>query len=207
MEQEEKKKTRRRTKPLQIEEESLEFTLDPVNQKQAPLSMYEEFSVGGRRYKRVSSHHSAHARAMYEKPPILALSDSMFNLPLSLLKKDKENEYAFIPFVMSTEDGRDPVNDAASRGFWAIQKDEDPELVKRFFNVATRVHEDGNVVTFKGQLAMKRPNSWRDADLKRFQVEQQKQNEIKKAMQFGISYQEQPKSPLTNPANHMIMDY
>ena len=184
-----------------------EFVVE--EKKKAPISaipQYEEFTVAGRRYRRASSHHNSHGHAAYSKPPILGLGDSMFNLPNELMKRDKDHKYAFIPFIMANETGIDPVIDATSRGFWAISRSQDVELARRFSSVASRVHEEEDIITFKGQIAMKRHIDWEKADMARFDEMQKRNEEMRKLMVMeNMSFRS--KSPnLTDPSTHQIID-
>ena len=195
-------------KKVSEEIEVAEFPLE--TKKRAPAfsaPQYEEFSVDGRRYRRASSHHSAHGHASYSKPPILGLGDSMFNLPNELMKKDKEHKYAFIPFIMAKDSGIDPIVDATSRGFWAISRSQDPELSRRFATIASRVHEEEDIITFKGQLAMKRTNDWEKADMTRYNDIQLRNEEMRRLMVWENQSFKSKSPALTPKETHQIIDY
>jgi hypothetical protein len=174
--------------------------------KEENISLAQEFKIDGMHFKRHLDFHSQNSHASHGHAPIFSLNDSMFNLPKALREKNSDYICAFIP-IEGRGNNNDPyggLDEAVNKYWWPIDRSEDPELSRRYFNIAGRNH-DANLIKYKGQVAMKRLKTIHEQEMEMYNKLNQKNEELKKNMTLFDDGFKSPSPSLAPKERHTVI--
>ncbi len=127
-----------------------------------------------------------------DRAPInIHVGQSRFNIDPELMEADPDHVYAYIAYMDGSEPRQDYIDDATERDWWPVKRSEHPMLQQKYCNDVFRAKDESGDDYIKrgGQLLMKRPRDYHEAENAAFANLNKKHEEFSKSMKlFEHSY-------------------
>lgn len=170
---------KRRTRATQYEvapiqphvnnEEGFEFMDEGIN-NDAPA-----------RLSRATEKRSYESRVTESRAPITFSEGSGFNVPAHIRESDPNHSYAYIPYICAGKELEHEYSDAIfNRGFQPVKATDHPSLSRRYHMSPFAERKDDDLIKMGGQVLMKRPLEYKQAEDRVFDEKIARDNYIRK---------------------------